>query len=291
MVNILKSFCKLLLFAIIAIGTLWGVYQLHLLCDDRGYYEYLEAYKWFEPKAKYVLADLNEKQRGIAEQFSAVALEASNSCNQDIENEFNDYTNSLDEKFEKLSTEIKKRVKNDLDGFISRATLSERERSNKLRSIILTEYGKTINSIIDDLLLIRQRNISMLNDRLLVSTSFKYSRKIDINHSVSQEDIQEVLADLQSAPQMIGKSIEEAFTFIPIGGDIYDIFRTFVYDYRFEKSVGDDVNNSITMIRSDFDSKVYPKLKRKLIPSTRKIWYECVSEFDPAVALNKLKEY
>lgn len=274
-----------------AVAALCGLYKFHLFLDDYGYYEYVAIYKWIDPKPKYDINSLNEEQRKIALEFESVALMASATCHQEMNDEFDEYTTSSSGRFSELSKRIKDRVKDDLDGILARLGKSEDEKRQILNEIITSEYKQFVDDEVKDLLVIREQIILKLKSSLLVDVSFDLKKSVHIGGNQSRVDTSEIVKNLQSRSQLIGRGAEEALTFVPIGGDLYDLYRSFVHDYRFEKFVGRDIDSFVETVRLDYETNVYPTIKTKLIPDTRKIWYDCVTNFNPASATDQLNSY
>ena len=197
------------------------------------------------------------------------------------------FQTACDNRFKVLSAHIKKDVKESLDGIKSRASMSADEKRETLALIYTKNYGDFLQESVSDLEKIRDDNLHFLNERLLTDISLNPRFRINSSRAIQEIDMTPVVEKLDSNIQLMTRVGEEAFSFIPVVGDTYDIGRIF-YDPRFDHFVGKELGITIENLRNYYKSTVYPVIKDRIMPSTDLLNYEVRSNFIPGLALTKL---
>jgi len=95
----------------------------------------------------------------------------------------------------------------------------------------------------------------------------------------------ELVEKLGSAFYDTIKLVEEALTFIPLWGDGYDVFRSFIYDGRLE-IINAEIEKFALEIEGYFREEVFPTL----FPSRTKIIGTLRKSFDPREAVFMLSK-
>ena len=219
--------------------------------------------------------------------FEENLLPAATDFHANIIQDYQTLTEQVDSAVSSLGPSLGELVE-DLDSYKQR-TISSQSDSAKIQAWLQNQLQSSVLPAVTEFYGAYGAEVADLQSRLLVHTELNpliESHRQQSLDAVSTTALPATPQDLKGSATL--KTLEDAATFVPIAGDAYDVFRSFIYDPRLA-SAKEKAGQCLPQLRDLLHRRLLDPLAKQL-PTVDRVVAECRKNFSAQQALEMLAE-